>query len=52
MKRQLVLIDTDHVDHDHWRLDDHTRELGRRGVAQARQALRRAARGTGEPSAA
>ncbi|MFN2607537.1 MAG: hypothetical protein ABR511_06520 [Acidimicrobiales bacterium] len=27
-----------------WELDDHTRDIGRRGVQQARQALRRAAR--------
>jgi hypothetical protein len=40
MARQLVLIEapTD----EQWRLDDSTRELGRRGVAEARRALREA----------
>ena len=52
MKRQLVLIDTDHVGDDHWRLDDRTREVGRRGVAKAREALREAARRAEHPSAA
>jgi len=36
MARQLVLIDTRTVD---WRLDEHTRELGRKGVAEARRKL-------------
>ena len=40
MARQLVLIDTTGSD---WRLDDRTREIGRRGVAEAREILRRAA---------
>ena len=35
MKRQLVLIETNPV----WRLDERTREVGRRGVAKAREAL-------------
>jgi len=41
MARQLVLLDAAAVD---WRLDEHTRELGRQGVAEARLALREAAR--------
>jgi hypothetical protein len=36
MERQLVLLETP-VD---WRLDERTREIGRRGVASARAALR------------
>jgi hypothetical protein len=36
---QLQLVDADRP----WRLDDETRAAGRRGVAQAREALRRAA---------
>lgn len=45
MKRQLVLLeDTPAV----WRLDDHTREVGRHGIAEAREALRRADRSAGE----
>jgi len=39
MKRQLVLLeDAAPV----WRLDDRTREVGREGIAKAREALRRA----------
>jgi hypothetical protein len=47
MDNQLVLLE----DHDDgsaeapradWGLDEHTREVGRRGVALARQALRQA----------
>lgn len=41
MTRQLVLIDATDVD---WRLDDHTRELGRQGIAEAREALAAAAK--------
>lgn len=33
---QLTLIDTPTA----WRLDDHTREVGREGIARARAALR------------
>ncbi|MCP5029864.1 MAG: hypothetical protein GY929_26635 [Actinomycetia bacterium] len=33
---QLTLIDTTGID---WRLDDHTRAVGRAGLAQARAAL-------------
>ncbi len=35
MKQQLVLIETP----PEWRLDETTREVGRRGLAEARQAL-------------
>ncbi len=39
MKRQLALLeDTSTV----WRLDEHTREVGRVGIAKAREALRQA----------
>jgi hypothetical protein len=40
MERQLALIDTP----ADWRLDEQTRETGRDGVAQAREALRQARR--------
>lgn len=40
MERQLTLIDTP----PDWRLDERTREVGRRGIAAARAAL--AAAGT------
>ena len=39
MERQLILIEERQPD---WRLDEHTREVGRAGVAQARAALRAA----------
>ncbi|MGH9226109.1 MAG: hypothetical protein ACRD2W_20520 [Acidimicrobiales bacterium] len=44
MNDQLVLLE-DHKanSRDGWRLDEQTREAGRRGVAQAREALRQAA---------
>lgn len=35
MARQLTLIDTSRT----WRLDERTRETGRRGIASARAAL-------------
>jgi hypothetical protein len=41
MARQLVLIESSDVD---WRLDERTREIGREGIAQARQALAEAVR--------
>lgn len=49
MTSQLTLITTDDVeespiDADGWRLDEVTREIGRRGLAAARQALADAAR--------
>jgi hypothetical protein len=39
MARQLALIETRDKE---WRLDEETRETGREGVRQAREALRRA----------
>jgi len=39
MARQLVLLDTTGAD---WRLDERTREIGRRGVSEAREILQRA----------
>jgi hypothetical protein len=39
MARQLVLISPYEID---WRLDERTKELGRRGISEARAALRRA----------
>ncbi len=39
MERQLVLIEERDVD---YRLDDRTREIGRRGIAAARETLRKA----------
>jgi hypothetical protein len=41
MNDQLVLLEDDERQ---WKLDERTRELGRRGVAQAREALRQADR--------
>lgn len=55
MERQLVLLESSP---DEWRLDEHTRAVGRRGVEAARAALRAAtapepgAKGDGQPSAA
>ncbi len=43
MASQLILIETKDVD---WRLDQRTRELGRAGIAAARQALADAVRRT------
>ncbi len=43
MTDQLVLIDAPEVD---WRLDEYTKEVGRRGIAEARKALEEAARRT------
>ena len=40
MASQLTLIDESGRD---WHLDAHTREIGRQGVASAREALRQAA---------
>ncbi|MEA3077832.1 MAG: hypothetical protein QOF60_2740 [Actinomycetota bacterium] len=39
MERQLVLIEDGGAD---YRLDERTREIGRRGVAAARETLRKA----------
>jgi hypothetical protein len=35
MARQLTLIEHEHP----WQLDEHTKEVGRRGLAEARAAL-------------
>ena len=44
MNDQLELLDDDEARRpDGWRLDERTRETGRRGVALAREALRQAA---------
>jgi hypothetical protein len=48
MERQLHLLTDDDRRAD-WRLDAHTRAIGRQGLAAARAALRAAARPTGEP---
>jgi hypothetical protein len=48
MERQLRLIE-DHVEHRpeaDWRLDEHTKQVGRSGVAAAREALAAARRRT------
>ena len=47
MERQLILIDDRQPD---WRLDEHTREVGGAGVAQARAALRAALAKAEHPS--
>jgi len=39
MERQLVLLEQE----PDWHLDEHTREVGRAGLAQAREAMRAAA---------
>jgi hypothetical protein len=39
MERQLVLVDTNSKN---WKLDERTREVGRRGIAAAREMLRHA----------
>jgi len=41
MKDQLVLVEPPA---ERWRIDDHTREVGRKGVEQARRALAEAIR--------
>jgi len=46
---QLRLSSDDHRRHD-WLLDEHTRRVGRQGVAQAREMLRRSAPAHREPS--
>jgi hypothetical protein len=44
MNDQLVLLDNEEeARRRSWQLDEQTREIGRRGVALARQALRQAA---------
>ncbi len=42
MTRQLVLIADDKK--SDWRIDERTREIGRKGLAEAREALREATR--------
>jgi hypothetical protein len=44
MERQLHLLSDDDANRTNWRLDARTRAIGRRGLAQARAALRAAAR--------
>ena len=44
MERQLTLI-RDDAEND-WRLDEHTKEIGRQGLADARKALAEARRRT------
>jgi hypothetical protein len=45
MNDQLALLEEDAgTQEPAWELDDHTREVGRRGVAAARDALRQATR--------
>jgi hypothetical protein len=41
MAHQLVLIDARDAD---WRLDEHTREVGRQGLAEARRRLQQSAK--------
>jgi len=41
VKEQLVLVEPPA---ERWRIDDHTRDVGRKGVEQARQALAEAIR--------
>lgn len=41
MARQLVLLEDEHTA---WKLDERTRELGRKGIEAARQALLEASR--------
>jgi hypothetical protein len=49
MTTQLVLIDATSVD---WRLDEHTKEIGRKGIAAARDALAQATRRVSDRKAA
>jgi hypothetical protein len=48
MEKQLTLIETKSAD---WRLDERTREVGRVGLSQAREALRAAAEASRERDA-
>ena len=43
MERQLKLLEPERGEPE-WQLDDSTKEVGRRGVAEARAALQRARR--------
>jgi hypothetical protein len=49
MARQLKLME---VSEPEWKLDEHTREVGKQGVEQAREALRRALQEAHHPHAA
>ena len=49
MERQLALLE---VNRKEWKLDERTREVGKQGVEQAREALRRALREADHPHAA
>ncbi|HEX4862905.1 MAG TPA: hypothetical protein VFV02_02460 [Acidimicrobiales bacterium] len=49
MPQQLVLI---HPEGDDWYLDEQTREVGLRGIAEARRILTEAARRAGQRTAA
>ena len=49
MARQLKLLE---VNEPEWKLDEHTREVGKQGVEQAREALRRALQETHHSHAA
>jgi hypothetical protein len=42
MERQLTLLESHEAAEREWRLDDATKDLGRRGVAAARAAAREA----------
>lgn len=44
MEQQLALIDRTEPRHRSWKLDDQTRQAGRRGIEASRRALREAAR--------
>jgi len=46
MERQLTLlrVKRNRVERNDWRLDERTKEIGRRGLADARQALAEAKR--------
>lgn len=44
MARQLVLLESDTEIGADWRLDESTKEIGRRGLAEARAALAQAQR--------
>ena len=48
MPVQLALIEETNPE---WRLDAHTVEIGRRGIAAAREALRKGAAATDSPAA-
>jgi hypothetical protein len=52
MPQQLVLIDPDEGRDADWRLDDETRAVGLRGIAEARRILAQASERAGQRSAA